>query len=126
MLTNTNIVEFADSPDNEIELGKCDRNSYRFYQEYRALGALIFKGIADSYKDGILITKGVHHFWNSAPVINNQGQLDTVVVDIYSMKSKRECEYRNHRESKAITAQELEKEMKLTEKLTAIGSEAIS
>ena len=126
MLTKRNIVKFADNPGNEIELGQCDRNTYRFYQEFKALGASICTGIADSYRDGILSEKGVHHFWNLAPVRNDQGQIDTIVVDIYSMKSNKQCDYRNHRKSKAMTARELEDEMKLTEKMIALGSMAIS
>jgi len=94
-ISDSELRAFANCARNKIELGQCDRNSYKFYKKYSLQGAEIFLGKADFYRLGEFIGNDFH-YWNVIKSVDASGKELTQIVDIYNYKSQVSGEYCNH------------------------------
>lgn len=100
------IAEFANNPDNNIERGHCDRNTLRTYRHFKFKGITICEGTAISYRNGHRMEE-LQHFWNEVIYSDLNNKEATQIIDIYSEKNDRKCEYRHHKRKGHLSEEEL-------------------
>ena len=91
-ISDSELKNFVNNPENKIELGQCDSNAHKVYTEFQAE---IHVGYAKSHKDGISSADTLH-YWNVKKYLSGSGEEVEQLIDIYNYKEDRVLKYFNH------------------------------
>lgn len=95
VISHQELKVFANNPKNKIALGKCCRNSYKLYNNFKNEGVIMYYGTADYYNDGEFV-QTVNHYWNVVKMSSTKKN-SVQIIDIYNYKKNTNDEYRNHK-----------------------------
>jgi len=91
-ISDSELKNFANNPENKIELGQCDSNAHKVYTEFQAE---IHVGYAKSHQNGIS-SADTPHYWNVKKYLSDSGEEVEQLIDIYNYKEDRVLKYFNH------------------------------
>lgn len=92
-ISDIQLKNFANNPDNKIELGQCDSNAYKVHVEFQAE---IHVGYVQSLKNGEY-SGAMPHYWNVKKYRSTSGEEIEQLIDIYNYKEDKVLTYLNHK-----------------------------
>ena len=107
------LIEFANDPKNNIEMGECDTNAIKVFEKF---GLEINSGEATYVKSSGEESENPH-IWNVLKVTSDAGVEMVKIIDIINYKENVGGKYISHRNSYSISKEQLERTRRMTREL---------
>ena|SRR5690554_6551232 len=113
VITEEDLIKFANDPQNNIEKRQCDTNAIKVFTKYQGE---IQMGMA-TYINCEKEKSDVPHIWNVLRSTSESGKEVEKIIDIINYKINIGGQYKGHRDGVITSKEELEKIRKITRDL---------
>lgn len=112
-IIESELIEFANDPKNNIEMGQCDNNAIKVFIKF---GCNINSGEATYIACGGEKNNRLH-IWNVLKFTSDSGKEETQIIDIINYKKHMSGKYTDHRDGVLVSKEHLERTRKIKREL---------
>ncbi|MGD8175750.1 hypothetical protein [Marinimicrobium sp. ARAG 43.8] len=112
-ITESELIEFANDPKNNIDMGQCDTNAIKVFVKF---GCDIHSGEA-TYMECSGEKHDCLHIWNVLKFTSESGKEETQIIDIINYKKNMGGKYTAHRDGCLVSKEHLERTRKIKREL---------